>query len=314
MVGDIDLSYGLGTGSGDIIEFTCPATAPSGAPPRRTKSQTTQQTTRNFDLMDTLYANANDQFVNLPILAVSTGRTAAYQIFLETSDEIEVLAITHPNKRMRIMYNIVGNKVNLNWLTPFEGIEIKKGDVMANLVIKVNRKKSVKNISNLVKYVDGSQIVGFRVGDAGIETVPNFKVALPNIVIDNDMPITILDSIIGHPEEETVTDTTKSVTETITTPSEDIQVSKIINVIPNPMISEADITYSIAEESVVTMKLLNLLGVEIATLVNGEHQEVGVFRKKILADGIPNGVYVLRLETVSKSKKNISIEKIVVSR
>jgi hypothetical protein len=137
--------------------------------------------------------------------------------------------------------------------------------------------------------------------------------ALPHIVIDNDMPITVLDSIIG--QEEQGVDTTNPNVEVVTiAPNTDVQSSKIINVIPNPMVDRADVAYSIADEAIVTLKLYNLLGVEILVLIGGERREVGIFRQNLAALDLPNGVYVLRLETVSRSRKDISIEKVIVNR
>jgi hypothetical protein len=132
------------------------------------------------------------------------------------------------------------------------------------------------------------------------------------VVIDNTLDITILDSIIG--EEEIIVDTIGQGGESIAAQPSDIQTSKILNVIPNPMSDRADVTYSIAEPSIVTLKLFNLLGVEVRTLISGESQDVGIFRERLSAEGIPSGVYILRLETVSRGRRETAIEKIVVNR
>jgi hypothetical protein len=141
----------------------------------------------------------------------------------------------------------------------------------------------------------------------------DFRVALPTIVIDNDLPITIIDSIVEF--DGTVTDTvSRPDSDPIMNNPLDIHTSKIINVIPNPMSDRADVTYSIVEPSVVTMKLINLLGVEVKTMMSEQYQDVGIFRHRIVADGLPNGVYILRLETISRGRREIAIEKVVVNR
>jgi hypothetical protein len=258
-----------------------------------------------------LFVNANDQFINLPILAQSSGFVLGYQEVLRIiSNDIEVLAVVQPNHNVGLVTSIVGNEVRFNWIS-YGGMYIEAGDIMANLVIKVNRKRSIRRIPTFIRYEEKNQMVVVT----GHRHDPNFRLALPHIAIDNEMPITILDSIIGDQiPEVTPQDTTRPGTEIITVPSQDIQASKIVNVIPNPMTDRADVTYSISEEAIVSLRLFNLLGVEIATLINAERQDAGVFRQRLVADGLPNGVYILRLETVSRGRQDTSIEKVVVNR
>jgi hypothetical protein len=62
------------------------------------------------------------------------------------------------------------------------------------------------------------------------------------------------------------------------------------------------------------MRLFNLLGVEIRTLMNAVRQDAGVFRQQVSAAGLPNGVYILHLETLTETRRDVSIEKIIVNR
>jgi hypothetical protein len=68
---------------------------------------------------------------------------------------------------------------------------------------------------------------------------------------------------------------------------------------PNPFNPSTVISYQLAVNSQVTLKVYNMLGQEVATLVNGP-QEAGVYTvsfntsKGIL--GLSSGVYVYRLE------------------
>jgi hypothetical protein len=270
-----------------------------------------RQKTSAFDIQDTIFINSKDQFINYPILAQQHGELLGMQLWMNIPPDVEVLQVLSADRNMSLAHNIVGNKVLFSWLTNNSmPITFRKGDPIVNLVLKVNRSKSIKQLSQNFSF----DLEGYEVTDKNLKVItPNFKIALPIIVIDNTLPITILDSIIDHGEE--ITDTTKSGAESITMSQDsEIRTSKIINVIPNPMSERADVTYSISEESVVTMKLINMLGVEIKTLINGEQQDIGISRIQLFADGVPNGVYVLRLETVSKNRRDIDIEKIVVSR
>jgi hypothetical protein len=71
---------------------------------------------------------------------------------------------------------------------------------------------------------------------------------------------------------------------------------------PNPFNPSTRIQYSVAKATQVSLKIYNLLGNEVATLVNG-YQEVGTYAVSFGAVqgtlGIPSGVYFYRLEAGS---------------
>jgi hypothetical protein len=299
MMGDADLSYFPEGGHADDL----------------LRRRTAAQRNPNFDLFDTIFVNSRDQFINYPILAMQDGEVGAMQLWMQIPDDLEVLNIT-PGVRgdMRLTQNIYGNRVLFSWITNSgQPITFREGDVIVNLVMKVNRSGARAMRQIPTGFTFDPTGYGAWNGQGGNIT-RNFRVALPTIVIDNDLPITILDSIIGE-EEIFVEDTVRRPdSENLSTGGAEIQNSKIINVIPNPMSDRADVTYSISEDAMVSLRLLNLLGVEIRTLIAGEQQEVGVFRHQITAEGLPNGVYILRLETISHGRRDVSIEKVVVNR
>jgi hypothetical protein len=264
---------------------------------------------------DTIFVNRRDQFINLPIIAMQDGEVGAFQMILNMPSEVEVLNVTpgaSVRRDMNLVQNIRGDEIRFSWITnSSQPISFKKGDVVANLVMKINRPsaRAMRRIPESITF----DPVGYGVWDGRHRQITDrFRVALPMVVIDNTLDITILDSIIG--EEEIVVDTVGQGGESIAAQPSDIQTSKILNVIPNPMSDRADVTYSIAEPSIVTLRLFNLLGVEVKTLISGESQDVGIFRERLNAEGIPSGVYILRLETVSRGRREIAIEKIVVNR
>jgi hypothetical protein len=312
MVGDANLDYMpmLQPGVPDDELQKC---APAGvaATLKAKSSRSWKPQTTSFEIEDTIFVNGKDQFVNYPIVAKQSGDLLGMQLFVNIPDNVEVLQVSTGTKAMSLAHNIVGDRVLMSWLANGSiPISFKKGDVIVNLVLKINRSKSLKRLSQNFTFDS------YEVTDKNLKRITkDFKVALPTIIIDNSMPITILDSIME--EEEEITDTFKPDKEIIPMILTDanIHASKIVTVIPNPIVDRStDVTYSIAEEAVVTMKLFNLLGVEITTLIEGERQNVGVFRKKLTADNIPDGVYILRLEAVSENKRDISVEKIVVNR
>lgn len=65
---------------------------------------------------------------------------------------------------------------------------------------------------------------------------------------------------------------------------------------PNPMRMASTITYSLAVEQVVTLKLYDTQGREVRTLANGM-QGAGLHRAELDAHGLGNGVYYFRLST-----------------
>jgi hypothetical protein len=65
---------------------------------------------------------------------------------------------------------------------------------------------------------------------------------------------------------------------------------------PNPFNPGTSIRYSISEESDVTLKIFNILGEEIAALLN-VHQVQGVYEIKWNAENYPSGIYFYQLKT-----------------
>jgi N-acetylneuraminic acid mutarotase len=63
---------------------------------------------------------------------------------------------------------------------------------------------------------------------------------------------------------------------------------------PNPFNPTTRITFQIPQESYVTLKVFNLLGIEIATLIEGE-LSAGIHSRVWDAEDTPSGVYVYRL-------------------
>ncbi len=63
---------------------------------------------------------------------------------------------------------------------------------------------------------------------------------------------------------------------------------------PNPFNPSTNIEYSIPEESFVELKVYDVLGNEVASLVN-EPQKAGVYRADFTADNLSSGMYFARL-------------------
>ncbi len=80
---------------------------------------------------------------------------------------------------------------------------------------------------------------------------------------------------------------------------------------PNPFNPKTIITYSLSKESIVTLKVYDMIGSEIATLVNNERKASGTYEISFDAANLPTGVYFYRLSTgsFSNTKKMLLIKK-----
>jgi hypothetical protein len=78
---------------------------------------------------------------------------------------------------------------------------------------------------------------------------------------------------------------------------------------PNPFNPATTITYDLPVKSNVKLIVYNILGQEVATLVNGE-QEAGRYNVKFDASGLPSGVYFYKLE----AGKYVEIKKMILMK
>ena len=69
---------------------------------------------------------------------------------------------------------------------------------------------------------------------------------------------------------------------------------------PNPFNAVTEISYDIPHAENVSLRVLNVLGQEVAVLVN-ESQPAGVYRIRLDATGLPSGIYFCQLTTGSYS-------------
>ncbi len=80
---------------------------------------------------------------------------------------------------------------------------------------------------------------------------------------------------------------------------------------PNPFNPSTAISYELSAISHVTLKVYDILGREVATLVNGR-QNAGHYSVTFNAAGLPSGVYFYRMEVVGESRKSCSSAKKLV--
>jgi len=83
---------------------------------------------------------------------------------------------------------------------------------------------------------------------------------------------------------------------------------------PNPFNPTTIIRFGVPERSNVVLKIYDILGSEVATLVS-EEMDAGWYERNFDAIGLSSGVYIYRLEAVStaeQSEKFISIKKMLL--
>jgi Secretion system C-terminal sorting domain len=69
---------------------------------------------------------------------------------------------------------------------------------------------------------------------------------------------------------------------------------------PNPFNPTTKISYSIKEEGLVTLKVYDILGKEVTTLVN-ENKPAGYYEAEFNASALPSGMYIYKIQTGSFS-------------
>jgi hypothetical protein len=85
-------------------------------------------------------------------------------------------------------------------------------------------------------------------------------------------------------------------------PSETPRAFNLSQNYPNPFNPTTIINYELPVNSVVTLKVYNVLGKEVATLVNAEMTDGGMHRVQFNASGLSSGIYFYRLEAGTETQ------------
>jgi hypothetical protein len=65
---------------------------------------------------------------------------------------------------------------------------------------------------------------------------------------------------------------------------------------PNPFNPTTSIDYSVAKQSVVSLKIFDVLGREVAVLINNEVKQAGSYNAEFNASNLPSGVYYYQIK------------------
>ncbi|MCJ7553268.1 MAG: T9SS type A sorting domain-containing protein, partial [Ignavibacteriaceae bacterium] len=79
---------------------------------------------------------------------------------------------------------------------------------------------------------------------------------------------------------------------------------------PNPFNPTTMIRFNLSEAGIVSLKIYNLLGQEVASLINSEFYNSGSYELNFDASNLPSGIYFYRINAneFSASKKMILIK------
>ena len=246
------------------------------------------------------------RIVDYPILSVSEGEMAHFDLSVAYCEkQVEILGITTPVPKARLAYGFSDGTLHFNWKRP-SPIAVSKGDTLAILRIYLKHNP----IHHLDRY--------FRISTEEAEAAPadkpteeDWHIALPEVDLyyyetpedEEDAPEETASQRLAksHYNHET----------RLRQQGGKASAVEILAVIPNPMKSWADITYSVQQDCIVSLKLYTLLGEEVATLVN-DRRSAGLYRHNITPPGFAAGMYVLRLSTVHDNVMESDIMKVVV--
>lgn len=96
----------------------------------------------------------------------------------------------------------------------------------------------------------------------------------------------------------------------ITLIDEQLSLSDVINIFPNPLEDKATIVYSLEKSDKVTITLFNANGQHITTIIKNRSREAGLHKVALNANYLSTGIYYLKLQS---TEINI-VEKLVVTK
>ncbi len=83
---------------------------------------------------------------------------------------------------------------------------------------------------------------------------------------------------------------------------------------PNPFDKESEIIYTLPEDGTVTLKVYNLMGEQIALLVDNSDQKASTYKIRLDGSNMVPGIYTCMIEVTGKSRNFVKTTKMVISR
>jgi len=209
--------------------------------------------------------------------------------------------------------NTGGYRINLNSNTPLNNLTINTGSVGVNLVtngLAVNGKLTITSCGTLggAPLLWTADTYLFN-GSSAQVTGAIMPASVRKVIINNpagvtcSQALTITDTLLllnGSTLSGTYTAGT-TITGTVTVEENHSGMPREYSLqqnYPNPFNPSTNFTYQVAREGFVSVKVYNILGEEVATLVN-EVKQAGTFPAIWNAAGFGSGIYFCKMQTGS---------------
>ncbi len=208
--------------------------------------------------------------VNLPVLAGHSMEVGAASLILQyPAAKLEVLGVTLGNQNIPLQYNANNGTLRIGWHNILP-IMLTQGDPLFNLKVRV------------ISALPGGEKVNFTlIQDPLIELADATGQVIPLAVLT-------INSLEPTLEIDQVVD-------------ENNQKIRLTNH-PNPFSTHTTIAYQIPQEGEVELKMYDLLGRKVATLVD-EMQPAGKYTLSIDASTLSLGVYTVTLNLILKGDR-----------
>jgi len=122
---------------------------------------------------------------------------------------------------------------------------------------------------------------------------------------DADLPYEA--SAVNYRLKQVDTDGSATYSETITV-ERDVNEVQLLGTYPNPVRQQATVRYALPEKQDIELRLYDMLGRQVRTVVSGEQK--GRHKQRLDVRGLPNGVYFLRL----RANGQVRTQKVTVVR
>ncbi|MCD4681931.1 MAG: T9SS type A sorting domain-containing protein [Bacteroidales bacterium] len=194
--------------------------------------------------------------------------------------------------------NTLLNLLSLNDLTFIGGLEIVNNDALTNLTGAEN----INSIWGNIFILDNDTLNSLAGLDSITPEIIEYLAISGNSALSDCAIESICDyldlpnSILEISDNATGCNSVEEVEEACWTSVTEICCGDIFTIIPNPLESNAVITYTLNQSSPVTLKFLDLNGRLVVSLVD-EFQQHGEQRKIFHGDGLKSGIYFCMLIT-----------------
>ncbi len=169
-----------------------------------------------------------------------------------------------------------------------DGIEVRASIPITNADLYISGAQHVINgsMQSFGSTLRGGKTYTFLASDSAVSDKPLCIIqsaSMENLTVtgffNNHVPFTVTTTVTGV-EKESETPKSFSLSQNY----------------PNPFNPTTQITYTIPKNEIVTLKIYNILGQEVATLINNEEKSAGTYTATFNGSSLASGTYLYRLQ------------------